>query len=119
MTTAAATAYSDPLALRAAEARALMRALDVRCPDALHWHAKRGVPCSPPSNVHRVGWVCIPRIELEITTRASREIAHRAEEGRERKRRRIERREENEARQRARITARIAAAAHLAQEEES
>lgn len=113
----AAVAYVDPLTRSAAEARALTRALDVRCPDALHWHAKRGVPCSPPSDVHRRGWVCIPRIELEITTRAAREVAHRAEERRERERRRGERREENEARQRARTAARIAAAAHRAQEE--
>lgn len=114
-----AAVHVDPLTRRAAEARALTQALDVRCPDAKHWHAKRGVPCSPPTAMHWHGWVCIPRIELEVTTHAAREVAHRAEEARERQARRKERREYNESRQRAHTAARIAAAAHREHQEES
>lgn len=99
------------LAERATQRRALNMALDVRCPRADHWHARRGVPCIPPDAEHEWGQVCIERHEVEASTREERAERHRREAKQLEAARRQEWRESREATNRARIAACIAQAA--------
>lgn len=62
---------------RADQVRALRLALEVRCPDRLHFHAGQGVPCVAPSEEWPWGWVCLARIEHEISTRGYRDALRR------------------------------------------
>lgn len=110
--------YSDRLARRASEARALWRCLQVRCPDPKHAHAVALIPCYPPSEEHPTGWVCVSRHAREIDTRDERDEARQAAAQRERSAQRAERRANNASRARARITARIAEAAQRPTTEE-
>lgn len=63
-----------PLDAHASQIRALQFVLEVMCPDRLHWHAHPGIPCTPPDEEHPQGWVCLERIEHEVTTRATRQL---------------------------------------------
>jgi hypothetical protein len=99
------------LAERAAEVRMLTRVLEVRCPARGHEHAVAGVPCTPPSEEHRDGWVCVERHRQEIDTRTERDEKRHEAAKREREAQRAERRASNESRARARTAARIARAA--------
>ena len=100
----------DPLTQAAAERRLLNRVLEVPCPGAHHFFARRGVPCTPPSESRRWGWVCIERVEREIDSRRSRERA--AEETFRRSQ--TEHRERGRAMQRARERVRVMSAIHHA-----
>lgn len=99
------------LAERAAQRRALDAAMQVRCPDRMHWQAQVGVPCTPPDAGHPWGWVCLVRIEHEVTTREERRQAYTERRMREDRRERLERRAARESAARARIAARIHKAA--------
>lgn len=103
-------AYVSDLAERAAEARALWRTLQVRCPASGHEHAVANVPCTPPSAVHPRGWVCVERHRREIDTRDERDRRRYREELVERELKRVERRAENASRERAHRLADVAAA---------
>lgn len=96
------------LAEQAAQRRTLSLTLQVRCPDQLHWHAREHVPCTPPDDAHVEGWVCLARIEFEVSTREARQKNW---QRRERARRRREHAEAREAHERARIAAAIHKAA--------
>lgn len=105
------TPPSPALDVRAAQRRALDLALQVRCPDRLHWQAQVGVPCTPPDTAHVWGWVCLARIEHEVTTRAERERAAARRRARAVRRGSLARQAARRSAERARITALIHEAA--------
>lgn len=104
---------------RANQARALALLLEVNCPDPQHAYARAGVACYAPSERFPRGWVCLPRIEKEIDSRAFRMELRRREAG---KRARDERERQLSARRAdatALIIEQIAAAARAARAKES
>ncbi|MGR2751493.1 hypothetical protein [Agromyces arachidis] len=105
------TPQPPALEARAAQRRTLNVVLRVACPDPAHWHAQIGVPCRTADAAHEWGWVCLPRIEHEVTTRAERQRAAAARRARAARRQWPARRAARRSAERARITALIHEAA--------
>lgn len=101
---------------KADQVRALRLALEVRCPDPKHFHARPGVTCFPPSERWPRGWVCLARMEREIDSRAYREALRRREDAQQRQNGYERRQAKRNARRAAEAMTRVAAAARREQE---
>lgn len=104
----------DDLGQRAAEFRITRLALLLPCPRADHFFGRRGVPCSPPTDRHRLGRVCEARRASALAQydALTRRLEREDEKAERRERRRW--REETNERKRARRTRSMMTEVHVA-----